>query len=105
MKYLLFFLCMSFSFYGYTEETSQAAPSSQLSSLEELDAKIATLKEQILAHQNRAKIAGREAERVIFQDQLLYRRYIAIQERNEDIAADLIQELKKLERRRKVLGG
>lgn len=69
-------------------------------SLSEIDAKISEVQEQIEIHKNRALLAERDAQRILFQDYTQYRRFTVIQERNLDIVDELKLELEELQKER-----
>jgi hypothetical protein len=69
-------------------------------SLSDIDTQIAQVQEQIEIHKNRALLAERDAQRVLFQDYTQYRRFTLIQERNLDIVDELTQQLEILQKER-----
>lgn len=76
------------------------ADTSIFSSQSEREARINQLEKEISVHQQRARFAEREAMRLLPLDFSASRRYLRMQERNEQQAAELQRELDRLQGKR-----
>jgi len=92
MRWITCFVLATFCLYADTPPTS---------SENDIQTRINKLQEEIAVHQNRARFAEREAMRLMTLDLSSYRRYLMMQQKNEEMAEEFQRELDRLQGSRK----